>query len=210
MMVLFGCIGAISYFIASFFYLDKDWLSIGNVIIFRPTRIGIYIAFFSMGIYAYLKQWFHKAPLPGKILPYAISPILLFFPLVAIVYQVHVHHSLSPFVHLAHGFIRSLYCISILALLINVTYAYWNKYSRVNQLLAENSYNIYLIHFVVVVLFQLLFLSFPSLPVYIKFSAVTILSWISCLAISNYFLKPYPKIFVTSILILFFILTATI
>ncbi len=207
-MILFGCIGGIGYFVANFFYLDKDWLSIGNIIVFRPTRVSIYIAFFTMGIYAYLKHWFSKIPLPGKILPYAISLVLLFFPLVALVVQVHVHNSSSLLIHFAHGFIRSFFCISALCLLINIEYSHFNKFSRINQKLAENSYNIYLLHFVIVVLFQLFFLRFTEMPVSFKFVAVTLFSWAVCFIVSNYFLKPYPKIFVASMITLFFILTA--
>jgi hypothetical protein len=89
-------------------------------------------------------------------------------------------------------------------MLISIGFKYFNSNSRINRLLAVNSYNIYIFHLFFILLFQLLLLN-TTILIPLKFLTVLIASFICSYVFSQYFVRPYPKISMFSILVLFFI-----
>jgi hypothetical protein len=91
-------------------------------------------------------------------------------------------------------FCLNYFTITALGVSVSLGVRYWNRQISFNRILATNSYNLYLSHYLFVIGFQLLFFTLPGIPVLLKFGLVSILT-ISCgCIVSQYLIKPYPKI----------------
>jgi len=64
---------------------------------------------------------------------------------------------------------------SIKGVMVSLGVRYWNRQTPFSKILATNSYNLYLSHYIFVIGFQLLLFSLPEIPVLLKFGLVSIL-----------------------------------
>jgi hypothetical protein len=85
-----------------------------------------------------------------------------------------------------------LWTLSFLGLFISVAYMYWNRHTKFSMSLAENSYNMYLVHYIVPFTFPLI-LSNIAIPVFIKFIIVSIVTLIFSYAFSILTMKRMSK-----------------
>lgn len=202
-LLLCGVTAGAGFLAGHFVCDDLHFFSIGNILVFRTTRTAIYAAFFALGVHAYRDGWFREKPFPGAPWVHAVIGVVLLGLLSAVMMKLYVDKADTPLLHLAHGMARSFFSLALLSWYIAVLSRYANRFSVVSRRIAENSYNIYLIHYIVIVVFQLVMLPFPGVPGYAKFFIVLTLSTITSYAASNYIIKPYPKAFAASILFAF-------
>jgi acyltransferase-like protein len=183
----------------------EPWITIGSVIQFQPTRISLHILCFSLGIYAFYKNWFINGNIPGNYVFWTILSVVLWFgheKLLSIFLE-----NLKPIVAVCYTFTRTLLFFSMLLTFISYGERFWDSSSKVNRSLAKNSYNIYLVHMVFVFLIQLLLLDWPQLSVYIKFLAVSLSAILLSYAFSRYSIRPYPKLSVAGMIGIFAVLS---
>ena len=91
-------------------------------------------------------------------------------------------------------FILNFLTISTLGLFTSLAVRFWNRPTAVNHNLASNSYNMYLSHYIFVIGFQLALLTLPGIPELLKFAIVSVLSLFGSYAVSQFLLKPFPRI----------------
>ena len=94
---------------------------------------------------------------------------------------------------LLHWFCLNFYTISALGLSLSIGNHYLNKPSRFNSFMASHSYNLYLTHYLFVIVCQLLLLTIPGIPSLLKFGMVPVLSICCGLLVSRYMIKPHPR-----------------
>ena len=107
-------------------------------------------------------------------------------------------------------FFLNFLTISALGLSTSLALKYWNLPTAINQNLATNSYNMYLAHYLFVLVFQLILLSSPALPGLLKFGLTSVLSILCAYITCQFLLKPFPRIAVASALCLFTIMVMVI
>jgi fucose 4-O-acetylase-like acetyltransferase len=180
---------------------NEPWIIIGSLIQFQPTRVILYIFCFTLGIYAFHKKWFIIGNIPGHFVFWTILSVALWFgqeKTLSILLE-----NFSPIAAVFYIFIRTLLFFSILLTFISFGEKFWDSSSKVNMSLAENSYNIYIIHMIFVFLVQLLLLNWLDLSIYIKFIIVSLsaifLSYIS----SRYAIKRFPRLAVAGMIGIF-------
>lgn len=76
--------------------------------------------------------------------------------------------------------------------------------------LAANSYNIYLLHMFFVAVVQLLLLKWFGISIFFKFGIVTLSSILLSYFISQYAIRPFPKLSVAGMIALFVLLTTVL
>ncbi len=155
-----------------------------------------------MGIYAFQKKWFINAKIPGHPRVWTISCVLLSFCLLIILKQLKGNFSIG-ILFLLYLSVRSFLCVSFLSAFILWAGRYWNRSSHFDTLLASNSYHIYIIHFVIVIIIQLLLTGWSECSVFIKFGIVSFGSILISYGISQYAVRPYPRLSVIGIYTLF-------
>ena len=207
-----GLLSAVSMFIASAIFADSSnpnpWITIANIIQFEAEVMVTYVLYFSLGVYASYKKWFTNANFPGRPIMWAITSVFLFLSLLVVFKQMLLH--LSPGLIFIYFFTRSFLCISLLAGFTSCAINYWNRPSKVNRLLAMNSYHIYIVHFIVVILIQWILAGWSDGPVLVKFGIVSVGSIATSYGISNFAIRPHPRLSVIGIYAVLVILMLTI
>lgn len=170
---------------------SAPWISIGNLVIFDPSRIVSYALYFVMGGYAYQKKWFFDIKIPGSSKLWIVLCILLSVSSVCTLNTLMEKPSFIGFFLFLIS--KSLLCISCLSTMLILAHSYWNSASRLNQLLAANSYNIYLLHFLILITIQLLLKNWAEGFLFVKFCVVSIATIFLSYVLSQYALRNFPR-----------------
>lgn len=138
--------------------------TLGNVVQFRPSRIFLFIVYFIFGILTFKYKWIERNKFPGHLPTWIVSFVII---LISFFYardlMLHGPENLKQFLApMMFWFFLNFLTISTLGLSISLALKYWNRPTAKNQNLASNSYNMYLAHYLFVIVFQLVFLRLPD------------------------------------------------
>jgi glucans biosynthesis protein C len=197
-------------FAASLLFPDTYWFSAGLLVQFQPTKVLVYALYFAFGIFAGSRKWFaERSALTRPLLWGLLSLVLTAVYLVASA-QVAAHpddsQTLPPLLLLGYSASRSLLCVSVIVFLLSVGERL-KKASALNGRLAAQSFNMYLVHFFLVIFFQGFFSDMTFLPAAAKFAlviglAVPLSYWLAR-AVSR-----FPKSFAVGVSALFVLAAA--
>jgi len=205
-LLFVGVLISVGYFVSMLFIPYSGWAAIDLLFFFQPTSLVLYIAWFVMGVYAYIKNWFVDGEPLGSVTVWAAITAFLVICFLSLSQGVFADptnsHKLSPGFLLLFAFIRSFLCLAFLVFLTSYAIKYWNHRSLFNQKLASHSYNIYLVHLIfVAVLQEIMMLWRGGLPM-VKAGIIFLLSIIISIGIS-YLIKRFPRGFVAFLIALF-------
>jgi hypothetical protein len=185
MIVLFGIIRFIIYPE----FMGNGWFSLGNIIQFQFGKIVIYGCFFWLGVRAYSGKWFIRNNGFWKTWVWALICFCLFGLNMLTLKNVNTIEDPLLITKMAFCALYPLWALSFLGLFVSFAYRYWNYPTKLNMSLAENSYNMYLVHYIVPFTLPLL-LSTISIPVFIKFIIVSVVTLFFSYFFSIYIMKP--------------------
>lgn len=189
----------------------EPFFSLGNVIQFRPSRLFLFIIYFGMGILTFRNKWIERGKFPGHSLTWMISFIIL---LTVYLYARHLMLNGPEHLEKIFGpvffFILNFLTISTLGLFTSLAVRYWNRPTPVNRNLSSSSYYMYLAHYFFVVVFQLILFTFPGIPGLLKFGIVSALSILCSYIVCQFLIKPFPRISVAMVIIMFVIMASVI
>ena len=186
----------------------ESWFTLVNVIQFRVSRIFLHAAYFILGIRTYKKRWLENGKLPGHQRTWALS---FLFAVVAyyasfFLMMTRVDSGAEKLYGLLYWFCLNFFTITTLGLTLSMGYHYLNNPNRFNSFMANHSYNLYLTHYLFVIVFQLLLVSIPGISSLMKFMFVPLLAICCGLLVSRYMIKPHPKITLAAVLGMFVIM----
>jgi hypothetical protein len=169
--------------------------SLGNVIQFRPSRIFLHIIYFGLGIITYKKKWIERGTFPGHFKTWIISfTILLIAFLYAHYLMLHGPENSKEIFSPIFFFILNFLTISTLGFFTSLAVRFWNRPTAVDRNLASNSYNMYLSHYIFVIVFQFILFTTPGIPELLKIAIVSTSSILCSYMISQFLIKPFPRI----------------
>jgi glucans biosynthesis protein C len=186
--------------------ISYPFVIIAGVLQFQPTRLPAYIIYFALGIYAFSRNWFVKDNnFPGhSLLWISICVILIFGYSVAM--RNFMLNQTNTELRFIIGCFHSFLVAPFLILFTSIAFRYWNRPHKINESLAANSYNIYLVHLPIVVVLQLLLFNLTGTPNLIKFAFIFSLSFLISYAISKYAIKPHPRLSVVAVVVIFLLM----
>ena len=174
-------------------FMDNGWFSLGNILQFQCGKIALYGCFFGLGVRAYSGKWFTENHRFWKARVWAIICFCLFVLNMLVLKNLSSHLSSlkdSLFIaKIAFCALYPLWALSFWGLFVSIGYKYWNRPTQFNIRLAANSYNMYLVHYIIPFTFPLL-LSKIALPVFIKFGIVSIVTLVFSYALSAFIINP--------------------
>jgi peptidoglycan/LPS O-acetylase OafA/YrhL len=97
-------------------------------------------------------------------------------------------------------FLRTFSCLTYLVVITSAACRWWSSSSSLDKSLSHSSYTIYVVHFLIVVVFQYLLAS-TGLPLVAKFLVVTALSIVVSFWISHYFVQPLPRLAIGALVV---------
>jgi hypothetical protein len=190
----------------------EPWFTLGNIVQFRVSRIFLHVAYFVLGVLAFKWKWIERGKFPGHQKTWFIAFVLV---LVAFYYSYFLMRSagtieMEKMFGLVFWCCLNYFTITALGLSVSLAVRYWNRQTPFTKILATNSYNLYLSHYIFVVGFQLWLYTLPGIPVLLKFGLVSILSICWGCIVSQYLIKPYPKVTIALVAVLFILMVAGI
>ena len=183
----------------------ESWFTLGNIVQFRVSRIFLHVAYFVLGVLTFKWKWIERGKFPGHNKTWFIAFAFVF---VAYYYSYFLMLSagtdeMEKLFGLLYWFCLNYFTIIALGLSVSLGVRYWNRQTSFSKILATNSYNLYLSHYIFVIGFQLLLFILPGIPVLLKFGLVSILSICCGCIVSQYLIKPYPQITIALVTVLF-------
>lgn len=193
-----------------------SWIIIGKTLQFQTDKTWILIPMFLFGLYAYKKEWLTR----GDIGTWKIWGVLAFIPLALYVLFYHigilstldeilkvVEHNMqfdnkiaSP---LMDGSVQLSFlctwvllppaCIFLLMFFLSFAKRFFNKPNAITTFCSKHSINVYILHYIPVLVLQYTFLNVPIIPV-LKVMLMTVIVIPACLWLSHRLVYPYPKI----------------
>jgi hypothetical protein len=168
------------YFVVNLFF-SADFFTRLYVLQFQTVVFPIYAAYFTLGIFAYKKDWF-KGGYKPRILPWTITYIIsliIYIPTLIYVSQNLSAHNIV-FLKLINDIANNLSIFSALFMLLALFQKYLNGDQSYLMKISRSSYSTYLIHFSVVCVVAYVSINI-SLPLLLKFLTqiviCTLLSW---------------------------------
>lgn len=206
-LALFGLLSFATYFLLLLWIPDSSWFTLSAFLEFQVTRLLPFAGCFALGVYAQSRAWFSVGkPLGSPALWGALSAIL------AVAYLVFGQPMFADTAGTAHfaagyllvfAFLRSALLVSMLAAGIALAMRYWNSARRFDRELSAASYNIYLVHFWIVVALQTALLQWTVGPVVVKIAIVFLSALSISYAISRWVLARHARAFTIVLMALF-------
>lgn len=186
------------------------WAKMGGLILVQPSRLPIYAGFFILGLYAYSRNWFSRASFPGS--PWiwlALSGISAFFLLGALK-AIGYHPAPIPWGHaIFHGGARVISALAFLCFFLSAGQIWGQRPTAMWRQMHPVSYDIYLIHLPLMIIFQLGALYMP-IPLAAKFLLVSVVTMVTSWSIGKFIIKPKPVLAVAMLIVGFGITSAVI
>jgi peptidoglycan/LPS O-acetylase OafA/YrhL len=188
----FGVLCTVGYFVSLLLVQDSSWLTINLFLEFQPSKLFIFATCFGLGIYAFSKNWFTNGKQIGKLSLWIPATILLSAAFLIVGQEVFQNPltttSLAPAYLLVYALLRSFLLLSITFTICSLGVRFFNRpYSAISSI-ANNSYNIYLLHLFFVSMFQDILMIWPG-PIEIKIAVVFGISLSISYAISRWVFK---------------------
>lgn len=206
-LALFGGLTTAAYFVLLICVPDSSWFTLHMFLEFQVTRIVFYAGYFAFGIYVQTRGWFADGKPPGSLLLW--SAIALGLGVAYYFFGQPVFADTAGTARLSAGyllvfaFLRSFLLIVVWLVLASFGLRYWNFASRIDRHLAAASYNIYLVHFFVVIALQAALLKWLEGPVFIKIAVVFLAALGLSFAVSRWVLTRHARTFAFAVFALF-------
>lgn len=185
--------------------------TLGNIIQFRPSRLFLFVIYFGLGLMTYRNRWIERGKFPGHLGTWVISFTGV---LIAYLFLYNQMHSGPNHLREMYGaiffFVLHFLTITTLGFFASIGVRYWNRPTAFAGNMASNSYNMYLSHYIFVLLFQLILFTFPAVPGLLKFILVSGLSIFCAYSVSRFCIKPFPRVSALATIALFIMMALVI
>ncbi len=206
-LAAFGLLTSAGHFLLLLFVPDSSWFTLYMLLEFQVTRLVPYAGCFALGIYAQSRGWLAGGkPLGSLALWGALSAglaaayLVLGQPLFG---TGAATAGASVGLLLAFAFVRSFLVVALLVVFVSFGAGYWNWPSALGKRLAAASYNIYLVHFLILVVLQTGLVAWVGGPALVKMAIVFVAGLAVSYALSRWVLERHSRAFAAVILALF-------
>lgn len=206
-LLLCGALSAGVHFASLLVVPESSWFTLHMLLEFQVTRLVPFALYFALGSYAQTRGWFAggrplgSLPLWGAISAGAAVAYMWVGQPVFADAAGTAHFSVGLL--LAYAGLRSLLLTALLVVLVSLGSKYWNRSRKLDRLLADESYSLYLTHYWVVVFMQMALLEWADGPAPVKATIVLLGALTLSLAISRWLLGRWPRGLAVAILALF-------
>lgn len=180
---------ALSFFVTNLFFWNDTWLNVKFLFMIQPTRIILYLCYFSLGVLAWRHAWFSPAGYNPHPVQWGAAAILMLFVFLAY----RVTFTLMPDVPVlnkaGHALVHAAFALTATFALIALFQRFFDSQAYLWRRFAANSYTIYFIHpFIYIPLgcaVQKL-----AVNIWIKYLCVSTIAVILCFLLSEYLINP--------------------
>ena len=206
-VLVFGVLSSIAYLILLLLVPDSSWFTFFMFMEFQVTRLVPYTGCFALGVYAQSRGWFSTGKPLGSLIVWGVVSAVLAVAYLVVGQPVFADTagtaSFSALYLLVFAFLRSFLLLALLVALVSFGIRCWNRTSGFDRQLSSTSFNIYLVHFFIVLIFQGALVQWVGGPVAAKIAIVFLGALGMSYALSRWILSRHARAFSFVILALF-------
>jgi glucan biosynthesis protein C len=174
-----------------------SWFTLANIVQFQACSLPVFLIYFGMGVVVNRNGWIEQGKFPGHLNTWLISTGLLLI-IYLFVLQTFLTAPIGSKTMGRYGVLYlltgSFLTMSFLGFFSSLAIRYWNRPTKIDKNLVSNSYNMYLSHYIFVLVFQLILFTIPGIPILLKFAIVSASSILCAYLVSQFLIKPFPKL----------------
>jgi glucans biosynthesis protein C len=174
-------------------FMAFGWFSLGNIIQFQFGKLIIYICCFGLGIYAFSQKWFTNNAAFGKAWIWALMCFCLFGLNMLVLKNLKSVETQFLIAKIAFCALYPLWSLSFLGFFVSWTYRHWNRPTRFNMNLSNNSYYMYMVHYIFPFTLPLI-LKYLEVSSILKFGILSVGTILFSYLISRYVMKSFYQI----------------
>lgn len=206
-LLSFGILTSVAYFLLLMVIPDSSWFTLSVFLEFQVTRLVPYAGCFALGVYTQSRDWFAGGKPLGSLVLWGVASALLGAAYIAFGQPMFADtagtvRQTIPYL-LVFAVLRSFLLLTLLVTLVWFGVRFWNSARALDRRLAAASYNIYLVHFFIVVMLQAALLNWIGGPVAAKIAIVCMVTLGLSYAISRWVLEHHSRAFALAVLGLF-------
>ena len=222
--IIFAVVLGIIHTAVMIFYFIHDinfgsWIIIGKMLQFQTEKIWMLVPLFLFGLYVYKKEWLTRGDI-GSWKMWGIMAFI-FIGIYTLLYHTGILPALDEMFKIAEhnrlfdnqmaapemdGSVQLTFLITwlllptalvfLLMFFISTAKRFFNEPNAITTFCSKHSINVYILHYVPVLVLQYTFLNMP-IPSIVKFVLMTIIIIPACLWLSHRLVYPHPKIAIT-------------
>ncbi len=191
-IVVTGVVSAVPMGLIHHVSPDWTWAKIGGFILVQPTRVPIYIGFFILGFYACKRNWFTSSAFPIHPWLWLAGSCILVFLLLGVLKTIDLRPAPIPWsLALMHSGLRMFSALALLCFFLSAGLRWGQRPNATWRQLHPVSYDIYLVHLPVVVIFQMMALYLP-IAAGAKFLLIALAAIAVSWSLGRIIIKPCP------------------
>ena len=195
-----------AYALISLFIGSTDWVTLGSLWQIQPAKIPIYLGFFLAGIFIERRNLMPDILGITRPLAWFAAAILITAAYFTTVAKTVGVQEVSLTLVIASQILRIFLLASILLWLLTLFHSRVNRATTLWKELSANSYNIYLIHLVVAVIFQMMVMILP-VPSVLKFGIVSLLTLLASYLASRFIVSRSSKAAIFAVIVVFVLMS---
>lgn len=200
------------------------WIRVLGLVQVRINQFWMLLFLFLFGLYVYRKDWLARGDI-GSWKMWGMISVFFLLIFVLFVHKFFLPMSEEFFKVLEHNLIFSnkiplpkitdsfklgyliiniltpMICIFLLMFFLSFSKNFFNRSNKITVFCSTHSINVYILHFIPVVLLQYSFMNMPVAPM-IKIILMMIIIIPSCLWLSHHLVYPYPRVAISFFVIL--------
>jgi len=185
----FALLTAALFFIANLFFWNDLWVNAKFIFMIQPVRIGVYLCYFCLGVYAWKNSWFSPKGYRPRLMPWGLAAMIMSFVFLAYRITFTFPPVTTVLVKAGHALTFAVFCLTVTFALIAFFQKFADSDHYIWRRLAANSYTIYFIHQCIVIPLAYLVQTL-QINVFVKYFGVAVSSVILCFLISEYIISP--------------------
>jgi hypothetical protein len=226
--MIFAAALGIVYDAAMIYYvshgINPSWIIVGKMLQFQVGKMWMLLPVFLFGMYAYKKEWLTRGDIGSwktwgimASIPLALCVLLYhigILPVLDEIFKVIEHNmqfdtkmtmpAISRSVQgafLGAWFLTPPILVFLLMFFISLAKRFFNNQNAITAFCSKHSINVYILHYVPVLLLQYTFLNVPIPPI-AKIALMVVITIPACLWLSHHLVYPYPKIAIAFFVVL--------
>jgi glucan biosynthesis protein C len=185
----FVLLSAGPFFALNLFFWSDAWVNCRYVFMIQPVRVGLYLCYFGLGVYAWKRAWFTANGWRPRLETWGSSAVVLLLLFLAYRLAFTLNVNTPVLFKAGHALAYAGFCLAATMALIALFQRVADSDAYLWRRLAANSYTIYFIHQCVIIPLAYMVRN-SQLNIWIKYLTVAAAAAGLCFIVAEYVVRP--------------------
>lgn len=185
----FALLSAVPFFVVNLFVWSDAWVNCRYLFMIQPVRLGLYVCYFGLGVYAWKQAWFTDGGYRPRLLVWGPAAVGMLAVFLAYRLAFTLAADIPALFKAGHALVYAAFCLTATMALIALFQRFADSGAYLWRRLAANSYIIYFIHQCVIIPLAYMVQKI-QFNIWIKYLGVAAAAMVGCALIAEYVVRP--------------------